>query len=53
MRNSINYITKIKFLLCFKLAFNTTIIKSNILSSFKGASLVFFNFKVIILKLNI
>jgi hypothetical protein len=30
MRNKITYITKLEFLLCFKGAFNTVIIKANI-----------------------
>jgi hypothetical protein len=34
MRSYINYIIKIKFLLCFKAAFNALITKSNIKGSF-------------------
>jgi hypothetical protein len=30
IRNKITYITKLKFLLCFKAAFNTSITESNI-----------------------
>ncbi len=53
MRNHINYITKIKFLLYFKAAFNAAVRKSNILEGFQGASLVLHNLEAIILKLNI
>ena len=53
MRNKITYITKIEFLLYFKATFNATIIKSNILGDFRGASLVLFNLEAIILTLNI
>jgi hypothetical protein len=34
MRNRINYITKLKFMLCFKAAFDMSITKSNILGGF-------------------
>ena len=53
MRNKITRITKIEFLLCFKAAFNATIIKSNILEGFYSASLVLFNLEAIILTLNV
>jgi hypothetical protein len=53
MRSYINYITKIKFLLYFKAAFNALITKSNILGSFKGARLVLFNLEAVLLQLKV
>ena len=49
----INYITKLKFLLVFKVAFQDAIIKNNIYSSFWGTRLVLYNLEGIILKLEI
>jgi hypothetical protein len=49
----INYIIKVKFLPCFKAAFNALITKSNILGSFQGISLVPFNLEAVLLKLKI
>ena len=53
MRNKITRITKLKFLLCFKAAFNTLIIESNILGGFRGASLVPFNLGAVIARLKV
>jgi hypothetical protein len=49
MRNYINYITKLEFLLTFKAVFHTLIIKSNILGGFRGAGLVPFDPKAVLL----
>ncbi|KAH8693339.1 hypothetical protein GQ44DRAFT_553164, partial [Phaeosphaeriaceae sp. PMI808] len=49
----IDYITKLKFLLYFKVTFNILIIKNNILEDFLDTSLVLVNLETIILKLNI
>jgi hypothetical protein len=53
MRNRITHITKTKFLLCFKGAFDAAITKSNILGGFQGASLVQFDLEAMILKLDV
>jgi len=53
VRNYINYITKLKFLLAFKAALNKVFIKENIYRSFRGASLVLFNLEAVLSKLNI
>jgi len=53
MRGYINHIIKVKFLPCFKVAFNALITKSNILGSFRGASLVLFNLEAVLLKLKV
>ena len=53
MRNKITCITKLKFLPCFKAAFNTLITKNNILGGFRGASLVLFNLEAVIEKLKV
>jgi hypothetical protein len=53
MRSQINHITKLKFLLCFKAAFNAAITKNNILGGFRGASLVPHNLEAVISKLNV
>ena len=47
------YITKLKFFYAFKAAYNKTMTLENVKSGFRGASLVPFNPKVVILKLNI
>ena len=52
-RNYINYITKLKFLPTFKVAFNKTFILKNISLSFRGARLILFNLEVVISKLNV
>ncbi len=49
----INYITKIKFLSYYKATFSKVFIERNILTSFRGASLVLYNPNTILLKLNI
>ena len=53
MRSYINHITKLEFLLAFKVAFNALIIKNNIYAGFWGAGLVPYNPDAVILKLNI
>lgn len=53
MRGHINHVTKVKFLPCFKAAFNALITKSNILGSFRGANLVPFNPEAVLLKLKV
>jgi hypothetical protein len=49
MRNHINYITKLEFLLTFKAAFHALIITSNILGGFRGAGLVPFDPETVLL----
>ena len=51
--NYINYITKLKFLLAFKVALNKVFIKENIYRSFRGTSLVLFNLEAVLSKLNV
>ena len=53
MRNKITCITKLEFLLCFKAAFDTSIIENNIQGGFRGAGLVPFNLEPVILKLEV
>ena len=53
IRNGINYMTKIEFLLAFQQAYSKTIIKDNILGGFQGAGLVPHDLEVVISKLNI
>ena len=53
IKASVIYITKLKFFYMFKAAYNKTITPKNVKSSFKGASLVPFNPKVVILRLNV
>ena len=53
IRDYINYITKLKFLLAFYTTYNQLITKGNIYVSFRGTSLVLYNLEVVILKLNI
>lgn len=53
MRGRINHITKTEFLPCFKAAFNALITKSNILGSFRGASLVLLDPEAIVSKLKV
>ena len=53
VRNYINYINKLSFLVAFKTAFNRVFIKANICVSFRGARLVPFNLEAVLLKLNI
>ena len=53
MRNKITCVTKIKFLPAFKAAFNLLFTKDNILGGFRGASLVSFNLKAVLLKLKV
>ncbi|KAH5796222.1 hypothetical protein HBI88_009460 [Parastagonospora nodorum] len=52
MRNRITHITKLKFLLCFKRAFNAAITPSNIQGGFRGARLVLFDPERVILALD-
>ena len=53
MRNYINYITKLKFILAFRAAFYKAFTESNICLSFRATSLVLFNLDAVLLKLNI
>ena len=53
IKASVTYITKLKFFYAFKAAYNQTITPNNIQASFRGASLVPFNPKAVISKLNI
>ena len=50
---SINYITKFKFFIIFKAAYNKVFIKENMKSGFKGAGISLQNPDSIILKLDI
>ncbi|KAH5791053.1 hypothetical protein HBI89_212980 [Parastagonospora nodorum] len=52
MRNQITHITKLKFLPCFKRAFDAAITPSNIQGGFQGAGLVLFDPERVILALN-
>ena len=52
IRSHINYITKLKFLPAFKAAFTQLFTENNIRESFRGASLVPYNPKTVLLKLN-
>ncbi|KAH3956688.1 hypothetical protein HBH52_256030 [Parastagonospora nodorum] len=52
MRNQITHITKLKFLPCFKRAFDAAITPSNIQGEFRGARLVPFDPERVILALN-
>jgi hypothetical protein len=53
MCNQINHITKLKFLPCFKAAFDATITKNNILGGFQGAGLVLHDPEAVISKLDV
>ena len=53
IRNYINYITKLEFLLAFKAAFYQAFTETNIRASFQGASLVLFNLDAVLLKLKV
>jgi hypothetical protein len=53
MRNQITHITKVKFLPCFKAAYNAVITPSNIQGGFQGAGLVPFNLQQVIIGLNV
>jgi hypothetical protein len=53
MRNRINHINKLEFLLCFKAAFDAAIIKNNILKGFQGADSVPHDPEAVISKLDI
>ncbi|KAH5821610.1 hypothetical protein HBI93_105910 [Parastagonospora nodorum] len=53
MRNWITHITKLKFLPCFKRAFDAAITPSNIQGGFQGAGLVLFDLERVILALNV
>jgi hypothetical protein len=52
-RSRIYYINKETFLLAFKVAFKKTFILENIRVGFRGARLVLYNPKVVLLKLDI
>ena len=53
VRNYINYINKLSFLVAFKAAFDRAFTKANIYISFWGAGLVPFNLEAVLLKLNV
>jgi len=53
IRNNINYIIKLEFLLVLWAAIEVTFILSNIKRGFRDIKLVLFDFKVIIFKLDI
>jgi hypothetical protein len=53
MRNKITRITKLKFLPCFKAAFDASTTKSNILGGFRGAGIVPFNPEAVTSKLEV
>jgi hypothetical protein len=53
IRNSINYIIKLEFLLAIRAAIDATFTSSNIKRGFKSAELVSFDLETVISKLNI
>ena len=53
MRNYINYITKLKFILAFRAAFYKAFTESNICLSFRATSLVLFNLDAMLLRLKV
>jgi hypothetical protein len=53
IRNGINYITKLEFLLAIRAAIDATFTSSNIKGGFRGAGLVLFDLEVVISKLDI
>jgi hypothetical protein len=53
IQNSINYITKIKFLPVFRAVFNTSITLSNIREAFRDTGLVPFNPEAVISTLDV
>jgi hypothetical protein len=53
IRCYINYITKLEFLLAFKVAFYKAFIASNICAGFRATSLVLFNLDAVLLRLNV
>lgn len=53
IRNYINHITKLEFLLAFRAAFNASITPDNIYGGFRGSRLILFNLEAVILKLDI
>jgi hypothetical protein len=53
IRDYINYITKLKFLLAFRAAYNQSITKKNICASFQGAGLVPHDPEAVISKLDV
>ena len=53
MRNHINHITKIEFLMAFHAAHNNSITNSNILGGFRGSGLVPFDPQAIISKIDV
>ncbi|KAI9867000.1 MAG: hypothetical protein M1813_000398 [Trichoglossum hirsutum] len=53
IKNSINYIIKLEFLLAIRAAIDITFISSNIKRGFKSAELVPFDLETVISKLNI
>jgi hypothetical protein len=53
IRNGINYIIKLEFLLAIKVAIDATFTSSNIKRGFRGAELVPFDLETVISKLDI
>jgi hypothetical protein len=53
MRYYINYITKLKFLPAFKVAFKRSFTSANICSAFRGAGLVLLQLDVVLLQLDV
>ena len=53
VRAFINYITKSKFFIAFKAAYNKTFTKDNIKATFRGAKIISWNPDFIISKLNV
>ena len=53
IRNYINYITKLKFLLAFRAAFYKAFTEDNICAGFRATRLALFNLNAVLLKLNI
>ena len=53
IRSYINYITKLEFLLAFRVAFYKAFTGSNIYAGFRATRLALFNLDTVLLKLNI
>lgn len=53
IKASIDYITKVEFLLAFRAAYDNTMTTSNALGGFRGTSLVSFNPQAVITKLDV
>jgi hypothetical protein len=53
IRHHINYITKLEFLLAFKIAFTRAFTTVNICSAFRGAGIVPLELDIVLLKLDV